>query len=149
MNREKATAFNITYLLYLLGFGLSLWGVIYLLINEGSFSWVLAVICVIFLLALLFDSVCYIFTKNELIFVRIWGHKRKLPWLYVATIQEHGFWTVHEDLPHYAVYYDMPYKGKSIRHCAIITRTRKIEKCLKMYCGRKIASVGKQAKKRK
>lgn len=145
---QQTTVFNLTYLLYLLGFGFSLWGIIYLLINEGNFSWVLVVICVIFLLVLLFDSVCYVFTKNELIFVGVWGHKRKLPWLYVATIQEYEFWSSYE-IPHYAVYYDMPHNGKAIRRCEIIPRTRKIGKCLKMYCGRKITNIGKQAKKRK
>lgn len=136
-NNIKHIAFNPYYILWLLGFGIALWGNIYLF-SEKIFSWLLLIALLAFTAAALLDSVCYIFTKKEIYLVHFWGYIRRLPWFYVSSITKHNFWDSFgfRELMGYEVFYDRPYKGRLIRKSLYLALTPKVKKCLnKFYRG--------------
>lgn len=130
---QAQTAFNIYWLIYLFAFAFALWGIAYLLIEEGRVSWFLLLLGVISLFLLCADAVYYRFTKTEMILVHFWGRKQILPWFYVHNIAEMGFWGSFHHGPHYSVNYKKFYKGKTIILNLIMPKTRRIQKCLHIY----------------
>lgn len=147
----KATAFNPNFLIWLLGFGFTLWGNFYFYSLENKISWLLVVFLIIFLLALFADAVYYIFTKEEIYFVHFWGYKGRLPWFYVSSIIKHNFWDSFgfRELMGYKVYYDQPYKGRLIRKTLILALTPKVKKCLNKFYRGEITFETKHHKKKR
>lgn len=149
--KQKTTAFNPYFLLWLLGTAFSLWGTLYLALAEGKISWILTAFSLVFLIALLADSIIYVFTKDEISFVTLLGHKRHLPWLNITSIIKHS---VSDALTFdhlsigYEVYYDHPYKGRLIRKTLLLALTPKVRKCLGKYYRGEIRFETKRKKKR-
>ncbi len=138
---KKHMAFNPYYIVWLLGFSLTLWGNIYLFVEHNKFYWGFLLIFLIFAVALFLDAVYYIFTKQEIYFVHFWGYKWRLPWFYVTGIIKHNFWCSFclKNLMGYEVYYDKHHKGRLIRKSLVLPLTSKVKKCLKkFYRGDKI-----------
>ena len=147
----KVTAFNPNFLIWLLGFGFTLWGNFYFYSLENKISWLLAVFLIVFLLALFADSVYYIFTKEEIYFVHFWGYKGRLPWFYVSSITKHNFWDSFgfRELMGYEVYYDQHYKGRVIRKTTLLALTPTVKKCLNEFYRGEITFEKKRKKKKK
>lgn len=147
----KFTAFNPNYIVWLLGFGFTLWGNFYFFSLENKISWILVVFLIIFILAIFADSVYYIFTKQEIFFVHFWGYRWRLPWFYVTSITKHNFWDSFgfRNLMGYEVYYDQPYKGRLIRKTLILALTPKVKKCLSKFYRGEITFETKPRKKKK
>ncbi len=147
----KVTAFNPNFLIWLLGFGFTLWGNFYFYSLENKISWLLAVFLIVFLLALFADSVYYIFTKEEIYFVHFWGYKGRLPWFYITSITKHNFWDSigFRELMGYEVYYDQPYKGRLIRKIIFLALTPKVKKALNKFYRGEITFETKPRKKKK
>ena len=148
---KKTIAFNPNYIIWLLGFGFTLWGNFYFYSLENKISWLLVVFLIIFLLALFADAVYYIFTKEEIYFVHFWGYKGRLPWFYVSSITKHNFWDSFgfRELMGYEVYYDQPYKGRLIRKTLILALTPKVKKCLNKFYRGEITFETKHHKKKR
>ena len=147
----KYVAFNPNYVCWVLGFVFSLWGIIYLYVQEKVFSWILVLFFLCFVLALCVDGVYYIFTNNEIFLVHFWGYKWRLPWLYVTSITKYDFWdsiTLRE-LMGYVVYYDQPYKGSLIRETLFLALTPMVKKCLNKFYRGEITFETKRRKKKK
>lgn len=147
----KYSAFNTNYIVWLLGFGFTLWGNFYFYSLENKISWLLVVFLIIFLLALFADAVYYIFTKEEIYFVHFWGYKGRLPWFYVSSITKHNFWDSFGflELMGYEVYYDQPYKGRLISKTLILALTPKVKKCLNKFYRGEITFETKHHKKKR
>ena len=150
-NTIKYTAFNPYYIVWLLGFCFTLWGNIYLLVEENKFSWILVLVFLVFTAALFFDAVYYIFTKQEIYLVHFWGYKWRLPWFYVTGVIKHDFWCSFgfRHLMGYEVYYDQPYKGRLIRKTLILALTPKVKKCLNKFYRCEITFETKHHKKKR
>lgn len=143
----KAYAFNWCYLLYALGFLLSLWSVFYLLIEENTWSWILAAILFVFAAALCFDSVYYIFTKQDIFFVHIGGYQRRLPWLYVNRIVKHSCLPGVRHIPGYEVIYQQPRKNRTVQKSTLLALTPKVKRSLQQFYIGEI--LGEETEKRK
>ena len=133
---KRTTAFNPYFVLWLLGFGFSLWGFIYLCIAEHKLSWVLLAFIIIFAIAVIADSMVYVFSKEGICFVTLWGHKRHLPWHSITSIVKHRVsdaLTFDHLSMGYEVYYDQPYKGKLIKKTLLLALTPKVKKCLHTF----------------
>ena len=147
----KATAFNPNFLIWLLGFGFTLWGNFYFYSLENKISWFLVAFLIVFIFALFADSVYYVFTKEEIYFVHFWGYKWRLPWLYVSSITKHGFWDSFglRELMGYEVYYDQPHKGRVTRRTTLLALTPTVKKCLNKFYRGEIAFETKRRKKKR
>lgn len=135
---KKITAFNPYFVLWLLGFGFCIWGVVYLYTSEHRLSWILLAFGIVFALAIVADSMLYVFTKEEICFVTFWGYKRHLPWRNITSVSKYGFWDAltFKNSMGYEVYYDQPYKGKLIRKTLLLALTPTVKACLhRFYCG--------------
>lgn len=135
---KRTIVFNSYFVLWLLGFGFTLWGIIYLYTLENKLSWLLIAFLIVFALALFADSVCYIFTKEEIHFVTFWGYKWCIPWRNITSITKYTFLDslTLKKLMGYEVYYDQPYKGRLIRKTLLLAITPTVKKCLnKFWCG--------------
>ena len=121
----KIKAFNPNFILWLIGFIVTLYGNVYLYCSINKVSWILALFLLIFAGYLFIDAVYYIFTKDEMYFVTFWGYKMRLPWFYVTSITKYDFWSsfCFRHLMGYEIYYDQPYKGKLIRKILILALT--------------------------
>lgn len=147
----KITVFNPYFIVWSLGFGFTLWGNFYLYFLMNKISWILLVALVAFILAVLTDSVYYIFTKKEIYFVHFWGYKWRLPWFYVTSITKHNFWDSIglRELMGYEVYYDQPYKGRLIRKTLFLALTPKVKKALDKFYRGEITFETKPRKRKK
>ena len=148
---KKYYAFNPIYILWLIGFGFALWVNIHLLLTEHTISWILVIALVAFIIALFVDAVFYVFTKQEVYFLHFWGYKWRLPWFYVASIIKYGFWDSisFRHFMCYEVYYDRPFRGRTVRTTLMLTLTPKVKKYLNKFYVGDITGETKRRKKKK
>lgn len=147
-NKKKAEyAFNVFYPFYVFGLIVMSWANLYLLLEEYTFHWLLLLIWLIFVLVICLDSLYYIFTKDEIYFVKIWGHKKRIPWFYITNIIKHDFWSPSVDRWTYEIFYKEIRKGKEVRFTLHLPATPKINKCIYKYYSETI--VGTKKRKRK
>ncbi len=143
-NINGETALNIFYPFYLLAFILISWWNGHYIFKEYTFSWVLAIVWLLFVLVLCLDSVYYTFTKDEIYVVNIWGKTTRIPWLHITSVIKHDFWST--DRFTYEVRYKNVKKGKDVMATMSLPTTPKINKCMYKYYSE--ITVGTKRRKR-
>ncbi len=130
---DKMRAFNAMYVFYIFGVSFSLWGDVYLILEENRISWLLTIVFAVCLLMIFADAAVFVFTKKEIIRGYIWGRRSVLPWSSVTSITKYGLLGVGREFPRYTIMYEMIYKGRVVRTSFDILPTPQIRKCLRLY----------------
>ena len=149
---HRMLAVNTYYPAYLAVWFLSLGGALYFLLQTGTTSWLLWMVAGIASLLLCFDAVYYVFSEEEIVFVRLWGIPRRLTWHQINAVYRHRYGRGdRKEWPRYAVRYNRSRKGKVLLLFADLPPTRKIKRCLQTYYSGEILwdNEPKSKKKRK
>ncbi len=145
---DKMTAFNRNFIVYILGLAFSLWGDIYLIVEEKRFSWILSIVVLACLILIFTDALYYEFTKKEMTHVHFWGYIWHLPWTAITSIQKHTVWDSVRNLPRYSIVYDKLVKNKVITQFVDVPSTKHVTRCIETYYGGHILGAEKKKNKK-
>jgi len=141
-------AFNTRIPVILLGLVFSLFGILFG--REAKELLILSLVILTVSAALLFaEPVLYVFTRDGLISVFLFGYKKCLIWQNVSSIHRHRepIWNLLKN--HYTVHYGILFRGRWVQQFTQLPVTHRITEGFKAYSGKGIRDDEMPRSKRK